>query len=98
MCLAAGFLPGEPSNIRCHVKTETGPSLYPPSSCVRAALKREEKAQSQQYLTPSEEKAPESFLKVMFDFENPVLIKFLPSVALSIAHQHSTTNRAYILF
>jgi hypothetical protein len=54
----------------------------------------EEKAQGQQYLTPSEEKALEKFLKLMSDFENPVRIKFLPSFAFSIARQRSTTNKS----
>ena len=39
---------------------------------------KEEKAQSQQYLTPSEEKALEKFLKLMSDPGNPMRIKFLP--------------------
>jgi hypothetical protein len=57
-------------------------------------IAREEKAESQQYLTPSEEKALETFLKLMSDFGNPVQIKFLPSLAFSIVRQCSTTNKA----
>ena len=33
---------------------------------------KEQKAQSQQYLTPSEEKALEKFLKLISDLRNPV--------------------------
>ena len=43
---------------------------------------REEKAQGQQYLTPSEEKALEKYLKLMADLGNPVRIKCLPSLRL----------------
>ena len=50
---------------------------------------KEEKAQGQQYLTPSEEKALEKYLKLMADLGNPVRIKFLPALAFSIAHQRS---------
>jgi hypothetical protein len=39
-------------------------------------------------------RALEKFLKLMFDLRNPVQIKFLPSLAFSIARQRSTTNKA----
>jgi hypothetical protein len=55
---------------------------------------KEQKAQSQQYLTPSEEKALEKFLKLMSDLGNPVRIKVLPSLAFRIARQRSMTNKA----
>ena len=55
---------------------------------------KEEKAQGQQYLTPSEEKALEKYLKLIADFGNPVRIKYLPSLAFSIARERSTTNKA----
>jgi hypothetical protein len=38
---------------------------------------KEEKAQGQQYLTPSEEKSLEKYLKLMADLGNPVQIKCL---------------------
>ena len=55
---------------------------------------KEQKAQSQQYLTPSEEKALLRFLLRMSDLGNPVRIKFLPSLAFSIARQRSSSNKA----
>ena len=55
---------------------------------------KEEKAQGQQYLTPSEEKALEKYLKLMADLGNPVQIKRLSSLTFSIAYQRSTTNTA----
>jgi hypothetical protein len=39
---------------------------------------REQKAQSQQYLNPSEEKALEKHLKLLFDLGTPVQIKLYP--------------------
>ncbi len=53
---------------------------------------RKKKAEGQQYLTVLEEKALETFLKLMSDFGYPVRIKFLPSFAYSIARQRSTIN------
>jgi hypothetical protein len=55
---------------------------------------REGKAESQRYFTSSEEKALEAFLKLVSDFGNPVQIKFLPTLAFSIARQRSTTYKA----
>jgi hypothetical protein len=52
----------------------------------------EAKAKGQQYLTPSEEKALEKYLKLMADLGNPVRIKYLPSLAFSIARQRSTNK------
>jgi len=54
------------------------------------------KAQSQQYLTISKEKALEKYLKVISDFGYPVQIKFLPSLAYSIACQRSTATNTSI--
>jgi hypothetical protein len=53
---------------------------------------KEEKAQGQLYLTPSEEKALEKYLKLMADLGNPIRIKYLPALAFSIACQHSTNK------
>jgi hypothetical protein len=91
--LAAGFLPREPRTYDAMSKRRNIPlSTLHHRACGRRS--REEKAQSQQYLTPSEEKALERFLKVMSEFGNPVQIKFLPSLALSIVRQRSTISRA----
>jgi hypothetical protein len=53
----------------------------------RGRRSKVEKAQGQQYLTPSEEKAFEKYLKLAADLGNPVRIKCLPSLAFSIARQ-----------
>ena len=46
---------------------------------------KEAKAKGQLYLTPSEEKALEKYMKLMADLRNPVQIKCLPALAFSIA-------------
>jgi hypothetical protein len=51
---------------------------------------KEEHAQSRQYLTPEEEKAIVKFLLLMSSLGHPVRIKFLPSLALSIARRRSS--------
>jgi hypothetical protein len=51
-----------------------------------------EKAQGQQYLTPEEEKALVSFLLLMSDLGHPVRIKYIPSLAFSVARQRSLTT------
>ena len=50
---------------------------------------REQKAQSQQYLTPYEEKAVVNFLLQMAEFRQPVWIKHIPLLAFSVARQRS---------
>ena len=54
---------------------------------------KEIKAQRQQYLTPEEEKAVVKFLLLMSNLGQPVRMKFIPSLALSVARQRSTTNK-----
>ena len=91
--LAEASLPGEPRTYDARSKR----SRVPLSTLFYRAHRRcskEQKAESQQYLTALEEKALETFLKLMSDFGNPVRIKFLPSLAFSIARQRSTTNKA----
>lgn len=53
---------------------------------------RKKKAESQQYLTILEEKALETFLKLISDFGYPVRIKFLSAFAYRITRQRSSTN------
>jgi DDE superfamily endonuclease len=53
---------------------------------------REEKDQGQQYLSPSEEKAIVKFLLQMADLGRPVRIKYIPSLAFSIASKRSTNR------
>ena len=52
----------------------------------------EQKAESQQYLTPWEERALLKFLLQMADFGQPVRIKFVPSLAFSFTHQRRTDH------
>ncbi|KAF1828332.1 hypothetical protein BDW02DRAFT_468859, partial [Decorospora gaudefroyi] len=53
-----------------------------------------EKAQSQRYLTPDEEKAVVRFLLLMYSLGKPVRIKFIPSLAFSVARRRCAANRA----
>jgi hypothetical protein len=55
---------------------------------------RAEQAQSQQYLTREEEKALVKFLLLMSSLGQPVRVKYLCSLAFSIAHQRSTKNES----
>jgi hypothetical protein len=55
---------------------------------------REEHAQSQQYLTSDEEKAMVRFLLLMSSLRRPVRIKFITSLAFSIARKRSTADKA----
>ena len=86
--LAEPSLPGEPRTYDAISKRSGVPltTLYYHNHGRRS---KEEKAQSQQYLTPSEEKALEKYLKLIADLGNPVRIKFLPALAFSIARQRS---------
>jgi DDE superfamily endonuclease/Tc5 transposase DNA-binding domain len=53
---------------------------------------KEQKAQSQQYLTPCEEKAVVNFLLQMAELGQAVRIKHIPSLAFSVARQRSTNK------
>lgn len=53
----------------------------------------EQKAKSQQYLTPWEESAFVKFLLQMSDFGQPIRIKFIPSLAFSVTHQRPLLDR-----
>ena len=53
---------------------------------------RETKAQRQQYLTLEEEKAIVNFLLLLSNLGHPVRIKFLPSLAFTIARRRATKN------
>jgi hypothetical protein len=55
---------------------------------------RDAKAQGQQYLTPSEEKALEKYLKLIANLGNLVRIKCLLTLAFNIARQRSTNKAA----
>ena len=53
----------------------------------------QDKARSQQYLTPSEEKAVVNFLVQQDILGRPVRIKYIPSIAFSIASQRPVPDR-----
>jgi hypothetical protein len=53
----------------------------------------QKKAQAQQYLTVEEEKALVAFLLLMSSFGQPVCIKYIPTLAFSIARRRSPVNR-----
>jgi len=53
----------------------------------------EQKAESQQYLTPWEENAVIKFLLQMSDLRQPVRIKYIPQLAFGVTHQQPTTDR-----
>jgi hypothetical protein len=91
--LAEASLPGEPRTYDARSKRSGVPltTLYYRN---HGRCSKEEKAQGQQYLTPSEEKALEKYLKLMADLGNPMRIKYLPSLAFSITRRRSTTNKA----
>ena len=54
---------------------------------------KEEKNERQQYLTTSEEKALVKFVLQMSDLGQPVRIKYIPSLALSIAQHRASASR-----
>ncbi|TVY62737.1 hypothetical protein LSUE1_G009366 [Lachnellula suecica] len=91
--LAEDSLPGEPRTYDAISKRSEVPltTLYHRHHGRRS---REKKAQSQQYLTPPEEKALEKYSKLMADLGNPVRIKYLPFLAFCIARQRPTTKKA----
>src|SRR5438045_3210271 len=53
----------------------------------------EEKAQSQQYLTPWEEDVVVKFLLQMSNLGQPMRIKFIPWIAFSVTHQRPKADR-----
>ena len=89
--LAEASLPGEPRAYDATSK-RSGVPLSTLFYRAHGRRSREEKAEGQQYLTPSEEKALEKYLKLMADLGNPVRIKYLPALAFSIARQRSTNK------
>lgn len=54
---------------------------------------KEAKAQSQQYLTVEEEKALVAFILLMHSFGQPVRIKYIPTLAFSIARRRLANRR-----
>ncbi|OCK92307.1 uncharacterized protein K441DRAFT_190422 [Cenococcum geophilum 1.58] len=60
----------------------------------RGRPSKEDKARSQQYLTPTEEKALAQYLKQSADLGNPVPIKHLRLLAFCIRRQRSAADAA----
>ena len=89
--LAEASLPGEPRTYDATSKRSGVPlsTLYYRD---HGRPSKEEKAEGQQYLHPAEEKALATYLNQMADLVNPVRIKYLPSLAFSIARRRSTTK------
>ena len=59
----------------------------------RGRRSKKAKAQSQQYLTPSEEKAVVNFLLQKSDLGQSVRIKYIPSLAFKVTRQRCITER-----
>jgi hypothetical protein len=91
--LAESPLPGEPRTYEAISKLKNVP-LSTLHHRAQGRRSREEKAKSQQYLTPSEESALEKYLKLIANLGNPVRIKYIPSLAFCIARQRSRTDKA----
>ena len=89
--LAEGFLPGE-SYDDMSKRQEVPLSTLNHRANGRPSI--EKKGEDQLYLTPLEEKALEKHLKLTSDLGNHVRIKFIRSLAFSIARQRSTTDKA----
>ena len=90
--LAQGVPPGVPNSYRALADHGN----VPRSTLHHRARGRrwiEEKAQSQQYLTLWEEDVVVKFLLQMSDLEQPIRIKFIPSIAFSVTRQRPTTDR-----
>ncbi|KAG4420609.1 hypothetical protein IFR04_006316 [Cadophora malorum] len=90
--LAECFLPGESRTYNTRSK-RIGVPLSTLHRRAQGRRSKEQKAQSQQYLAPSKEKALEKYLAGISDLGNPVQIKFVPSLAFVIARQRSTTEK-----
>jgi hypothetical protein len=75
--LAEPFLPGEPRTYDTRSKRSRVP-LSTLHHRAQGRCSKEQKKQGRQYLTLSEEKALETFLKLISDLGNPVRLKFLP--------------------
>jgi len=90
--LAQGVPPGVPKSYRALADHGEVPcsTLH---HCAHGRRSIEEKAQSQQYLNPSEDKAIIDFLLQMSNLGQPVRIKYIPSIAFSATRQRPTPER-----
>lgn len=86
---------GLPSNARESYATRAKREKIPRSTLWHrdhGRPSREAKGQNQQYLTPPEEKALVQYLLRMAALGTPVRVKYLPSLAFSIARWRPATN------
>jgi hypothetical protein len=90
--LAQGISPGVPNSYRALADHGNVPhsTLH---HCARGRRSREEKAQSQQYLTPLEEDVIVKFLLQMSDLGQPIRMKFIPSIAFSVTRKRPQADR-----
>lgn len=91
--LAQGVSPGVPKSYRALADHHGNISYSTLYHRARGRPSREEKAQSQQYLTPWEEDIVVKYLLQMSDLEQSVRIKFIPSLAFSITRHRPITER-----
>jgi hypothetical protein len=87
---------GVPPDVRTSYRALADHGNVPSSTLHHRARGRrsiEEKAQSQQYLTPWEETALVNFLLQMSDLGQPVRIKFIPSLAFVATRQRPAADR-----
>jgi hypothetical protein len=90
--LAQGTPPGVPKSYRALIDHGNVPcsTLH---HHARGRRSIEEKAQSQQYLTPWEEDVIVKFLLQMSDLGQPVRMKFVPLIAFSVTRQQPVADR-----
>jgi hypothetical protein len=90
--LAQGVPPGVPKSYRALADHGNVPrsTLH---HHARGRRSIEEKAQSQQYLTPWEEDVVVKFLLQMSELGQPVRMKFVPSIAFSVTRQRPAADR-----
>jgi hypothetical protein len=67
--------------------------MHPHTELLPSQQSIEEKAESQRYLTPSEEKAVVEFILQMAELGTPVRIKYIPSIAFSSTRHRPLPDR-----
>lgn len=92
MALAQGLPDGVPRSLRAIADHRDVP-LSTLHARARGRRSIEAKAQSQQYLTPFEEKAVIEFILEMSNLGTPVRNKFIPSIAFSVTRHRPEADR-----
>ena len=90
--LAQSLISSVPRTYAALVEQNNAP-LSTPHHRARGQRSREERAQSQQYLTPEEEKAVIRFVLLMSSLGKPVRIMSILVLAFSVARRRSAANR-----